>query len=187
MRTLSINRTVDLSNFNFEARTQKGREWVGPLYIKACYGDIPFLESPDYYAIGVARNSKLKEASSRECPIISEEELENGYKGVVVERFASGRVEPAYLSLEIEDEFEKGIEEFRGLRDLVFRETQVDIAVTLLEAYRGMTPAVSMLTKLSQDYAHLYELFRTLLKAPNWRSALEGLVANEPALSPEWA
>ena len=191
MISFSVNKQVDLSEVDLMPRDGKqhwiGREWASTLYqqcVEGSKGLKPVVPSLDAYAYACEENTKLKKFKEA-VPIISEEELEAGHKGVVLEQLSTYAVQKSCsldLTFEDEDEYNSMFEEFVSMRELIYLDMSVDYANLLLQAYRCAAPAVEALQKLHEEYKRLDEITKTIVKCPHW---LDDIVAvlHKPIIS----
>lgn len=187
MLTFSVNREVDLSGINFTAKTWYGREWLGETYMRAVGGSLgaaPVIPSMDKWGFGCTQKTNLSKMR-REVEIISENDLEDGQKGVVLER-ADETLNPNLvtydkeaLAFEEEEYYQQQLEQFASMRELIFLEHQVDFALLLLQAANYVRAAQEKIRFLNSQYLRLDTLVADILTGSTWHEDLQRMT-NQP-------
>ncbi len=186
MFSFSINPTIDMSGIDFNVKTEEGRKWLSQVFERAYYGELSGGDHPrcnvDAYAYSARKKAEAHTAVT-ETPILTESELEAGYKGVVAElaqheqlitNFDDGYT---FRSYEEEQLYKQGLEEFIDMREYIFIEDNIDIVELLLNATASARDAIAKVQKLIKDYVGLGELITNLIECGDWRSMLLRLQA----------
>lgn len=189
MLTFSVNHEVDLSGINFEAKTWYGREWMGTTFQRAVEGKLgsaPSIPDIDKWGFGCTQKATLGKLR-REVEIISENDLEEGQRGVVLERADSVNpnlvtYDKEALTYEEEEYYQQQLDQFVSMRELIFLEHQVDFALLLLQAANYVKAAQEKIRYLNKQYYHLDTLVADILAGSSWREDLYKM-SNQPLVS----
>ena len=188
MRTFSLNPDTTFNNINFEIpKDEEGhdapnahyvREWMGEVWEKAVDGKLkPGTTIPNMvsYGFGCSIISKYKSMETDKWgrrkyeELIEESDLEQGHKGIVLDRVEDPEVQQnlcTYDTLPYEEEefYKYNLNQFIDMRDLIFREHNVDFAILLLDASRLLTPAIEKVRELKKVYVGIDELITSLIQ-----------------------
>lgn len=186
MVSFSINKFIDLSEVDLTPREGAehwlGREWLGTIYIQCADGSKglkPVIPNLDAYAYACEMHTRLKDSRDT-VPIITEDELEAGRKGIMLEQIdehtAINAVSKLDLTFEEEQEYQQQFEQFVDMRELIYLEKSIDFADLVLQAFRQVPTAIEAIRELNKEYAHLDTLLETVLRGADWQSDLNKLV-----------
>lgn len=184
MISFSLNRQVDLSEVDLVPREGQqhwlGREWLGEVYLQCASGQKgskPVIPNLDAYAYACEEHTRLKNYKEY-VPIVSEDEVEQGFKGIMLEQleqFSDHTVQQTCsidFSFEEEDEYRAIFNDFVDMRELIFLDKSIDFVDLLLQAERCVPTAVKVLQDLHKEYARLEDLTRGILKGKHWKEDL---------------
>lgn len=177
MFTFSVNREVDLSKLDCHPKTPLGREWLSQAYRMMYLNPGKEIKNIDAYAYGSMTKDNLKKKST-ETELITEDELEAGFKGVCLEVYVSEEAQDAFLSYEERECYEQAIIEFEDMREYIFLEMQIDLAQTVLNASMSIKTAADKLAYLCDTYTGLRQLIADIAKEQfSWKSEIQRIAA----------
>ncbi len=174
MLTFSVNPSIyegfkKINKSNLPT-TEKGKEWLGTVWLNAH----KLGESVDVDAYGYKCDENTqKKNQSREVTLLSNEELEEGKKGV-------SESVAFYYDNKIEDIIEKSeivtiSEEFFDMREYLIAEADVDIWYVLTKAMEHNKRAMMKLKELSEEFS-MYNLIKDVLR-PDCLQHIKGVMA----------
>lgn len=165
---LSSIENTDVIN-NIDSR----REWLSTLYLNMCDGKADQDSDLAAYAVACKKNSDLTYIS-RNVPIISKDELENGVSGVSEDVLEY--VEKNIDEIADRASFVSSVKELIEFSDYLELEEDVDLVHTMLSAVRGNKRATEILITLKNKYAKLKEVMYEVMSTSGWSDILEGAV-----------
>ena len=190
MLSFSVNPSIDMSGINFNVKTEEGRKWLSQVFERAHFGELNGGEHPrcnvDAYAYSARRKAEAHTAVT-ETPILTESELEAGYKGVVAElaqheqlisQFEDGYT---FRSYEEEELNRQGIAQLKDMREYLFYEEGVDIVELLLNAMDASRNAIKRIQTLVATYTGLGDIIKAVAEGSEMKPVLLKMQA-EPCI-----
>lgn len=197
MISFSVNRQVDLSEVDLMPREGNshwlGREWLSTIYLQCVdgrKGPKPVIPNLDAYAFACEEHRLLKDTKVN-VPIITEEELEKGSKGIMLEqlnKYATEKSSGIDLSFEEQEEYDQIFESFKDTRAYIYLEKGIDLAELILQAYSMVPTAIKTLRSIYKEFetpsGSFEQTVQVLLHGENWHEDMQNL-ASTPILTEE--
>jgi hypothetical protein len=177
MLTFSVNSDIksvmkQLVRINLNPTTQKGREWLSEVVIKALQGKIDDDVDVDAYGYACDRNTQLAK-NSREVALLSQEELDDNYIGVAstVASYVDNNIDSIIESVDTKS----FVDAFLKTREDISILEGKDIWRLLKRAKLGDTKAIHTIGNLNTKY-NLQEMITDLLTCHNYMEAVGGIL-----------